>query len=109
MIELQLVFLLISCHFIADYPLQTEAIALGKNRNIDPNKFGVNWQYWLTSHAFTHGALVTLVTGNVLIGIAETISHWLIDFGKCEHKYGIHIDQALHIICKIIWASFILY
>ena len=96
-------FLLIAGHFIADYPLQIESIALGKNRNIDPARFGVNWQYWLGSHAFTHGAFVAVITGNPYLGIAETVMHSLIDFGKCEGNFNIHVDQVLHIVCKLLW------
>ena len=109
MSEFMILFLLIAGHFIADYPLQTEAIALGKNRNIDPNRFGVNWQYWLLSHAFLHGTFVAIITGEVWLGIAETIAHSLIDFGKCENKYNIHVDQMLHIICKQIWFIALVY
>ena len=83
------------------------ASPLGKNRNIDPSKFGVHWSYWLTSHAFTHGGLVALLTGNVFLGIAETAAHWIIDFGKCEKWYGIHTDQFFHLAFKIVW--FLIY
>ena len=47
---LELLLMLIGSHFICDYVLQTDAIATGKNRLLDPAKFGVNWYYWMTSH-----------------------------------------------------------
>ena len=50
---LELLLMLIGSHFICDYVLQTDAIATGKNRLIDPAKFGVNWYYWMTSPPFT--------------------------------------------------------
>ena len=94
---------LIAGHFIADYVLQTDAIATGKNRNLDKAKFGVNWWYWMTAHAVTHGIFVYFITGSIIFGIAETTAHWIIDFGKCEKRYNLHVDQALHLICKVLW------
>ena len=60
---LELLLMLIGSHFICDYVLQTDAIATGKNRLLDPAKFGVNWYYWMTSHAVTHGFGVGIITG----------------------------------------------
>ena len=96
--------LLLGGHFLADYVLQTDTIATGKNKNIDPSKFGVDWWYWLTAHSVTHGAFVYMITGSVWLGLAETALHWLIDYGKCQKWYGLHVDQTLHIICKGLWA-----
>lgn len=107
--------LLIVAHFWADFVFQSDAMAKGKNRNrpVDPNllppgqKVQTVWPYYLTAHAVIHGSLVTLVTGTIWVGIAEIVAHWIIDFGKCENWYGIHQDQALHLLCKIIYAILI--
>ena len=103
---LELLLMLIGSHFICDYVLQTDAIATGKNRLLDPAKFGVNWYYWMTSHAVTHGFGVGLITGSVWLGFLEFVLHWLIDTGKCEKLYGLHVDQALHLTCKV-WIIYI--
>ena len=103
---LEMLILLIGSHFICDYVLQTEAIAEGKNRNIDLCKFGVDWRYWMTSHAVTHGFGVGIITGSIWTGVAEFIAHWLIDAGKCEKYYGLHVDQLLHILCKLVIVYF---
>lgn len=100
--------LLVAAHFIADFPLQTDAIAAGKNRNLGRLKFGVNWWYWLTAHSMTHGVAVGLVTGNALLGTSEAVAHWLIDYGKCERWFGLHVDQALHLLCKVAWIVLVL-
>ena len=102
---IELIFLLIASHFIADYPLQSEAIALGKNRNIEYAKFGVPWYYWLTAHSFVHAMGVYLVTQNVYLGLVELFCHFSIDFLKCEGKINLHVDQILHILCKILIVS----
>ncbi len=98
---LELLIMLIGSHFICDYVLQTDAIATGKNRLIDPCKFGVHWCYWMTSHAVTHGFGVGIITGSVWLGFFEFVSHWFIDAGKCEKQYGLHVDQVLHLACKV--------
>lgn len=95
--------ILVAVHFICDYVFQTDAIATGKNKNLDPAKFGVNWYYWLTSHAATHAAGVYLVTGFFWIAVLEFLSHWVIDWLKCEGKLSLHQDQLVHIGFKLFY------
>ena len=98
--------------FVADYPLQSDFIARGKNRflPLDPSTIPPGqtpmtvWPWVLTAHAGTHAAAVFLITGSALLAILELISHWLIDYGKCANRYGIHADQFAHIACKAVWA-----
>ena len=96
-------------HAVADCALQSDSMARGKNRNRVPlnipsgQKRQIAWPYFLTSHALIHGASVFVITGSIWLGISETIAHWFIDFGKCENWYGIHLDQSLHIGCKLLW------
>lgn len=96
-------------HAVADFWAQSDALAQMKNRNrpntrVPPGqKPMVIWPYALTAHAVMHGAAVAIVTGSVVLGVAETAAHWVIDFGKCENWYGIHVDQALHGVCKVAW------
>lgn len=99
---IQTIFSLIAIHLVCDYPFQSDAIATGKNKNLDPAKFGVPWFYWLSSHAATHGLFVGIFLNNFYAGLFEFISHFVIDFGKCEKYFGIHVDQILHIVCKIL-------
>ena len=42
---------------------------------------------------------------NLALGfaVAESVAHWLIDHGKCQKLYGIHLDQGLHVLCKVAW------
>jgi hypothetical protein len=96
-------------HFVMDFWAQSDALAQMKNRNrpntrVPPGqKPQVMWPYALTAHAAMHGAAVAFITHNIWLGLAETVAHWLIDFGKCENKYGIHTDQAMHFGCKLAW------
>ncbi len=107
---MKLIFLLLVGHALADFALQSDSMAKGKNRHnktIPPPgaKYQPCWQYWLSAHALIHGGMVYFITGLLFFGLFETVAHWIIDFFKCENKYGIHTDQALHIMCKAIVMS----
>lgn len=106
---LALIFWLIVGHAVADFSLQGEAMAKFKNRrNHSDSNLIPHWLYWSGAHALEHGACVTLATGSVVLGLCETLCHWMIDFGKCERFYSAHVDQGLHLICKLTWASIVL-
>lgn len=101
--------MLISSHAVMDFWAQSDALAQMKNRNrpntrVPPGQAPqVIWPYALSAHAIHHGVGVGVVTGSVWLGLAEAVAHGLIDFGKCENWYGIHVDQAAHIACKCMW------
>ena len=59
------------------------------------------------AHALIHGGAVYLITGQLVYGLIETVSHWLIDFAKCEGKISMHVDQALHILLKLSYSLLI--
>lgn len=67
-------------------------------RGADPD-----WMYWLWSHGCLQGIGVWIVTGIPLLGLMEAVAHSIIDHFKCENVYGLHVDQALHFICKLTW------
>lgn len=96
---------MVIAHAISDFVLQNDAMGAGKNRN---NKLqerkGLQfppWYYWMTAHALVHGGAVYLISGNAILGLIETMLHWVIDFSKCEGWINVHQDQALHIVCKV--------
>ena len=92
--------MLVLAHWLADYPLQTDRIAIEKCPGCDKV---LNWRWWLTAHSGTHGFFVGWITGVPLLGLAEWGLHTLIDWGKCQRKYGMAMDQTLHIACKLLW------
>lgn len=100
-------FLLLGCHAFGDYVFQSDWVGRYKNRHnakdLEPYGLKDAWMYVLPSHGLTHGVLVFLVTGNIWLGIAETIIHTVTDALKCEKKISFHQDQAIHIISKFIW------
>jgi hypothetical protein len=59
----------------------------------------------LAAHAIIQGGVVAVVTGLPVLGLAEAVLHWLIDFGKCEGWFGFNADQTLHVACKALWVA----
>ncbi len=99
-------------HAVADFWAQSSEIAKMKNRHSIYNSnadLSCLWPYAMTAHSMIHGGAVAFITGSIILGTLEIIAHWIIDFGKCEGKYGIHIDQSLHFICKCIWVLMAFY
>lgn len=104
---LEMLFLLCIGHAFGDVAFQTEWMAFTKQRvregAICPGTKKGMWVFALTSHALINAGIVIIITGSTLAGLLEFIVHWLIDFGKCEGKYGMMVDQALHLTSKIVW------
>ena len=101
-------------HAIADFPLQTEFLAINKNRHLvakdtDDGKPSRMWIHCLTAHSLTHAGMVLFilgpfVKGAALIALAEFVLHWLLDYVKCEGMTGFNADQAAHYFCKVAYA-----
>jgi len=94
-------------HALGDYVFQRDIMAKSKGRNADIFQSASPgfpaWYYWLISHALVHGGIVFLITGSAVLGLIETVLHTIIDFCKCEHWINLHVDQALHILCKLAY------
>ena len=99
---LNLLALLCMAHFLGDFALQSDRMALEKCPGYSGS---VPWQWWLSGHGAIHGLLVGLITGQPLLGLAEWGLHCLIDLGKCRRRYSMSTDQGLHLLCKALWAA----
>ncbi|MBM5800137.1 MAG: DUF3307 domain-containing protein [Cyanobacteria bacterium K_DeepCast_35m_m2_023] len=99
---LDLFLLLAMGHFVADFGLQSDRMAVEKRPGKD---ITLPWQLWLASHAAIHGFVVAVVTGSTLLGLAEWLVHGLVDFVKCRERYSLRIDQTLHLLSKLLWAG----
>jgi hypothetical protein len=97
--------LLVFCHQLADQPLQTDYIVRAK-RGEQP---GIPAWLGLAYHAFMHGALVLLVTGSMVLFVAETLTHWSIDAAKIAGCFGSKTDQCLHIGFKVVWVLYLMW
>lgn len=108
-------------HIIADFLLQNDVMAKRKNRHrvvsSDEIPYGSGyrlrpyncWFHYLSAHSLIHAGVVWYITGNVMFGYAEYISHLIIDFLKCEDCLSPHTDQALHVLCKIAYVAAFYY
>lgn len=97
-------FLLLFAHALADYPLQGDFLSKAKNRTAALP--GVPWYQAMGAHAVIHGGFVYIITGSVTLGIFEVIAHFVIDNLKCEGEISFNLDQALHVACKVAWVCF---
>ena len=94
----ELFALLAMGHFLGDFGLQNDRMAVEKCAGRDVT---LAWQWWLTAHAAIHGFLVAVITGLPLLGLAEWLAHALIDFGKCRCRFSLFVDQCLHLGTKL--------
>lgn len=99
---LALFALLAMGHFLGDFGLQNDRMAVEKCAGRDVT---LPWQWWLTAHAAIHGLLVALITGLPWLGLAEWAVHAWIDHCKCRGRYGLGVDQLLHLLSKLGWAG----
>lgn len=95
--------LLLSAHFLADFPLQGEWMAKEKYK-VFKTQLGT---LALIGHAFIH-ALVLGVAGS-LLGLDFTTvfllvggTHFFIDLGKIKGYYDAFVDQLLHFVVLLI-------
>ena len=104
-----LCFRLLLAHAVCDFVLQSDTMAKGKNRNNAPpvlppgQKVCACWPYWLTAHALVAGAGVWWATELMAFGVFEFMFHWVIDFAKCEGMTDPHVDQSLHMWCRVLY------
>ena len=94
--------LLVLCmgHFAGDFVLQNDRIAMEKCPGQDVT---LPWYWWMIAHSACHGLIATIITGSALIGGAEWIAHFTIDYFKCKGKFSLLVDQILHLACKFTW------
>ncbi|MEO0445599.1 MAG: DUF3307 domain-containing protein [Verrucomicrobiota bacterium] len=107
-------FAFLIAHAIADFSLQSEFLALGKNHRSDHSFQGLEgtrgiWFHCLTAHSLVHAGAVWIVSGNVYLGLIEFGLHWFIDFIKSERWTNFHVDQLLHVLCKAGYVAAIYY
>jgi len=95
---------------VADYPLQGDFIARGKNRNSPqpPLADGRSdstpvWVYLMGAHSLIHAGFVWAISGLFVLAVAEFVLHFLIDVLKCENITSFAVDQWLHLGCKGVY------
>jgi hypothetical protein len=95
-------FYLMVAHALCDFPLQGDFLAKGKSKH---TAFpGMPWWWLMAMHCLIHAGAVALVTGNIWLGLAEFVAHFIIDVVKCESVTSFKDDQLLHVACKFLWS-----
>jgi hypothetical protein len=89
-------------HALADFPLQGDYLARQKCRRQATGQ--ADWIVALAAHSVIHAGGVWLVSDSLAFAAAEFVLHGLIDLGKGEGKYGLVVDQLLHLTCKLAYA-----
>lgn len=100
MVAFNLLILLAMAHFVCDFTLQSDRMALEKVPGKDET---LSWKWWITAHAGTHGLAVALLTGLPSLGALEWGAHILIDWCKPRFRFSLAVDQGLHLMCKCLW------
>lgn len=96
---------LLAVHFLCDFPLQGDFMAINKVK-----KNFKDWWVVLSAHCFIHGLGVMLVLWlydydkGVAISsmVFMIVSHFLIDLLKNNNQITFKVDQLLHIFVLII-------
>ena len=94
-------------HFLLDYPLQGDFLSKAKN-HIAPIQH-VPWYQAMFAHTAMHGFAVYWITNLWFLGAAEMLIHWWADYNKCKGELTYNVDQATHVVCKLMWACLAVY
>ena len=109
---LVLFFALAIGHAIADFPLQGDFLARGKDRHqafiqlVDGQENPKYlWAYLMTAHCLIQAGFVWIITGSALLGFVEFVLHWIIDAIKCDNRTSFEVDQLLHLLTKAVFVG----
>lgn len=103
--------LFLFAHFLFDFPLQGDFLSRAKNP-LSPLP-GVSWRWALAAHSTLQGGGVAICVFiatqdlylSLVLGLAETFLHGLIDLGKCLKMMDFGTDQLAHLSCKLAWVT----
>ncbi|QNH71478.1 membrane protein [Rhizobium phage AF3] len=107
---LNLFFLLLFAHYVADYPMQQFLCRVknpNRKRGVDDDIADIPWTYGMTAHCGIHAGFVLLLTGSIFYSIFEFVVHFATDWAKCEGWIGYKTDQSIHVATKIIIVTLI--
>lgn len=108
------ILVLLFIHALADFALQSDVMAKGKNRHTklvapEGQKLMPVWHWWLSAHAAIHGGLIIVIFSVWWLGLIEFCAHFIIDFIKCENVTNPDQDQAFHLSLKIVYAIMLVF
>lgn len=97
-------FVLLFGHCLADFALQNDYTAKAKNPLLNSRYI---WIPVMFAHCMIHAGIVYLVTGMLSLALFQLVTHFAIDWLKCEHRLGkgdkaFLKDQLLHVVVILI-------
>lgn len=103
----QTFLILLTLHFLADFPLQGEFLAKGKNSRTNPPEV---WITCLIAHCTIHAGLVFAFTEELSLAAIMFITHACVDMLKCNGDLGegpeaFAHDQIMHVVIIAVIAS----
>lgn len=98
-----LLFWLIAMHFLCDFALQNDYLAINKNPILEGKPNPV-WGWCMTAHCFIHAIPVMWLTGRLELALFILVTHFAIDYFKCLGKFSYSTDQKLH-IAVLVWTA----
>lgn len=109
---MNLLFLLLVWHALADFPLQGDFLANMKNPYLNRaqslGRQDLMWPWCLGAHCLIQAGGVFMITNSLTLAGLEFSAHWGIDLLKCRGKITFGQDQLLHIGCKVLYVLILL-
>lgn len=104
---IQTFLILLTLHFLADFPLQGEFLAMGKNSRTNPPEV---WITCLLAHCVIHAGLVFMFTEELSLAAIMFVTHAGIDMLKSNGDLGegpeaFARDQIMHVAIVAVIAS----
>lgn len=87
---------LIMGHFLFDFPLQNDFLAIKKKPIINRQRNPI-WVWCLSAHSILHAIPVMWLTGKVELALVVIVTHFAIDYIKCKEWITFQVDQMLHL------------
>lgn len=99
-------------HFLCDFPLQNDYLAVNKNPVLVEktessfiSKANPLWLWCMTAHSFIHALPVMWLTGKIELAILMIVTHFTIDYVKCIGRISFNEDQVLHLLVVFLIAT----
>ena len=99
-----ILLLLLMWHYLSDFALQNDFVATYKAKQVN-GEYNPMWYHVLFAHCMIHSLGVLIITQNIYLTMFMLVTHFIIDYTKCERNITFNVDQLLHIVVICIIAT----